>query len=258
MPTIPEEIYINALKQLLDIDRGWIPQGEGSALYIRPHMFATDAFLGVRPSDTYRFVIMTAPVGPYYPKPIRLLVADHYVRAMPGGVGFAKAAGNYGAALYPTQLAKADGFDQVLWLDGQEFKYLQECGTMNIMCVIGDTIVTPPTTETILAGITRNSLLQMLKAKGFKVEERPISITELCDAHASGELKEMFGAGTAAVLSHVAEFSYKDKVYTLPATETRTVAPMIKKYFEDYKKGAVEDIFNWLEPVGKHSLSTVK
>lgn len=258
MPHISGEIFINALHQLLDIESAWIPQSEGSALYIRPHMFATDAFLGVRPSDTYRFVILTAPVGPYYPKPIRLLVAQHYVRAMPGGVGFAKAAGNYGAALYPTTIAKEKGFDQILWLDGLEFKYLQECGTMNIICVIGDTVVTPPTTDTILAGITRNSLLHMLRDLGYKVEERPISIDELCDAQRSGQLKEMFGAGTAAVVSHVSEFSYKDEIFTLPALETRTIGPMIKKHLESYKKGIIEDRFNWLVPVRKSSLSAVK
>jgi len=258
MPPIPGEIFLNALHCLLDIDREWIPQSEGSALYLRPHMFATDASLGVKASDTYRFVIMTSPVGPYYPKPIRLLVSEKYVRAFPGGVGFAKAAGNYGATLAPAQQAKNEGFDQILWLDGMEFKYLQECGTMNIMCVIGDTVVTPNLTETILAGITRDSILHLIRDIGLKVEERPISIDEVLEAQHSGELKEMFGTGTAAVVSHVSEFSYKGKIMTLPPLEGRTVGPMIKKVLENYKKGLSDDKFNWLIPINKMSLSTAK
>jgi branched-chain amino acid aminotransferase len=256
MQPIPDEIFMNALNYLLDIDRAWIPESEGSALYIRPHMFAIDATLGVKASDNYRFVIMTSPVGPYYPKPIRLLVSEKYVRAFPGGVGFAKAAGNYGATLAPAAQAKEKGFDQILWLDGIEFKYLQECGTMNIMCVIGDTVVTPNLTDTILAGITRDSILHLIRDLGLKIEERPISIFELIEANKSGELKEMFGTGTAAVLSHVSEFSYKDEIYTLPPLEGRKVGPMIKKVLEDYKKGIQPDKFNWLVPVKKTMLSS--
>ncbi len=255
MQPIPAEIFMNALLSLLDIDRDWIPQSEGSALYLRPHMFAFDSTLGVKSSDTYRFVIMTSPVGPYYPKPIRLLVADKYVRAFPGGVGFAKAAGNYGATLAPAQQAKNKGFDQILWLDGLEFKYLQECGTMNIMCVIGDTVVTPNLTDTILAGITRDSLIHLLRDQGIKVEERPISIQEVIEANKSGELKEMFGSGTAAVLSNVSEISYKDEIYTLPPVEGRKIGPFIKKVLEDYKKSLQPDKFNWLVPV-KNLIST--
>lgn len=255
MQPIPSEIFLNALHLLLDLDSAWIPQSEGSALYLRPHMFATDTTLGVKASDTYRFVIMTSPVGPYYPKPIRLLVAQKYVRAFPGGVGFAKAAGNYGAALAPAAMAKEKGFDQMLWLDGLEFKYLQECGTMNIMCVIGDTVVTPNLTDTILAGITRDSLIHLMRDLGIKVEERPITIQEVVEAHKSGELKEMFGAGTAAVVSNVSEFSYKEEIFTLPPVEGRTIAPRIKKVLEDYKKALLPDKFNWLIPV-KNMLST--
>ncbi len=247
MQPVPEEIFMNALHALLDIDREWIPQSEGSALYLRPHMFATDATLGVKASDTYRFVIMTSPVGPYYPKPIKLQVAEKYVRAFPGGVGFSKAAGNYGATLAPAAEAKKEGFDQILWLDGLEFKYLQECGTMNIMCVINDTVVTPHLTDTILAGITRDSILNLFKNQGVKVEERAICIDELLEAHKSGALKEMFGTGTAAVVSVVSDFSYKGEVYHL--NSEAVYGPMIKKTLESYKKGMSQDIFNWLVPV---------
>jgi branched-chain amino acid aminotransferase len=254
MQPIPEEIFMNALHSLLDLDREWIPQSEGSALYLRPHMFATDVTLGVKASDTYRFVIMTSPVGPYYPKPIRLLVADRYVRAFPGGVGYVKAAGNYGATLAPAAQAKNEGFDQILWLDGLEFKYLQECGTMNIMCVIGDTVVTPNLTDTILAGITRDSLLHLMRDAGVKVEERPVTIHEVIEAHKSGELKEMFGTGTAAVVSIVSEFSYKGEIYGINQ-ENSIIAPRFKKLLEEYKKAMHNDKFNWLKPVKKTELS---
>jgi branched-chain amino acid aminotransferase len=255
MPEIPGEIFIEALHKLIDIDRAFIPQSEGAALYIRPVMFATDAYLGVRASDTYRFVIMTCPVGPYYPKPVKIKVAENYVRAFPGGVGFAKAAGNYGATLKPALDAKAEGFDQILWLDGKEFKYLQECGTMNIVCVIDGVVVTPPTTDTILAGITRDSIIHLLKDMDIPVEERPITIAEVLEAHQTGKLEEMFGAGTAAVVSHVSDFNYKGQNYELPPVEGRKIGPMIKKRLEDYKKGVFEDKMGWLFPVGKTAVS---
>ncbi len=255
MPEIPGEIFIEALHKLIDIDQAFIPQSEGSALYIRPVMFATDAYLGVRASDTYRFMIMTCPVGPYYPKPVKIKVAEKYVRAFPGGVGFAKAAGNYGATLKPALDAKAEGFDQILWLDGKEFKYLQECGTMNIVCVIDGMVITPPTTDTILAGITRDSILHLLRDMGIPVEERAITIDEVIEAHKTGHLDEMFGAGTAAVVSHVSDISYLGQNYELPPVADRKIGPMIKKHLEDYKKGAFEDKFNWLFPVNKTVVS---
>lgn len=258
MPTLPKELFNAALEKLMAVDHQWIPDFPGSALYIRPVMFAADEFLGVRASNTYKFVIMTCPVGPYYPKPIRVKMAQDYVRAFPGGVGFAKAAGNYGAVLKPTNMAKAEGFDQIVWLDGKEFKYLQECGTMNIFVVIGDTVLTPPTTDTILAGITRDSLIHLMQNSGIKVEERPITVDELVAAQANGTLREMFGTGTAAVLSQVAEWSYKDQVYTLPSVTEAKIAPAIKKQFEDYKKGIGGDPFGWLTPVAINELVAAK
>lgn len=249
MPTLPADLFIGALERLVAIDRQWIPEHEGSALYLRPVLFASDEFLGVRASNQYKFVVMTCPVGPYYPKPIRVRMAHTHVRAFPGGVGFAKAAGNYGAALYPTNRAKEEGFDQILWLDGKEFKYLQECGTMNIMVVIDDTVVTPPTTDTILAGITRDSLLTLMRHKGIRVEERPVTVDELIDAHRAGRLREMFGTGTAAVVSQVAEWSHKGILYPMPPTDEAKIAPAMKKLLEDYKHGAVEDLFGWLHPI---------
>lgn len=246
MPAIPAEIYESAVHTLVALDKDWIPMDEGSALYLRPFMFATDESLGVRASSSYKFIVFTGPVGPYYPKPVNILVAEKYVRAFPGGVGFAKAAGNYAATLKPAEMAKTRGFDQILWLDGLEFNYIQECGTMNIFAVIGDTVITPPTTDTILAGITRDSIIQLLKDKGLKIEIRPISIQELLDAHAKGELREMFGSGTAAVVSHVATLTHKDKTYELPPIEERVFGPMIKQLVIDVKSHAIDVEHDWL------------
>jgi branched-chain amino acid aminotransferase len=257
MPAVPEELFLEAVNSLSIIDKGWIPQSAGSALYIRPFIFAADESLGVRASSTYKFIVFTGPVGPYYPKPVHILVAQKYVRAFPGGVGSAKAAGNYAATLKPAEMAKEKGFDQILWLDGLEFKYLQECGTMNIFAVIGDTVLTPPTTDSILDGVTRDSILKLLTEMGIKVEVRPVSIQELIEAHKAGELKEMFGSGTAAVVSHIADISYQETVYALPAIEDRKVGPMIKKALTDIKENTVAENHGWVTPATSTILEKV-
>lgn len=249
MPEIPKEIFMNGLHTLVSIDKNWIPQYEGSALYLRPFFFATDEFLGVRASDTYHFMILACPVGPYYPKPVSILVAQKYVRAFPGGMGFAKAAGNYAMSMKPAKIANSEGYDQILWLDGIEFKYIQECGTMNIFAVVGNTVLTPPTGDTILDGVTRDSAIQLLRAMGKKVEVRPIEVNELIEAHKNGTLKEMFGTGTAAVVSHVRNIAYKGVDYSLPAIEGRKIGPVLKKALEDYKNDVVEDTMGWITPV---------
>jgi branched-chain amino acid aminotransferase len=257
MPAVPEELFLEAVNSLAIVDQDWIPQSAGSALYIRPFIFASDESLGVRASSSYKFIVFTGPVGPYYPKPVHILVAQKYVRAFPGGVGFAKAAGNYAATLKPAEMAKEEGFDQILWLDGLEFKYLQECGTMNIFAVIGDTALTPPTTDSILDGITRDSIIKLLKEMGLKIEVRPVTIQELIEAHKVGELKEMFGSGTAAVVSHVADISYQGTVYSLPAIEDRKIGPMIKKALTDIKENTVADTHGWVTPATSTILEKV-
>lgn len=260
MPVFPKDIFFQALEELIALDSEWVPRDYHSALYIRPIMFATDGFLGVRRSDTYRFIIMTGPTGPYYPKPVRLWVEEHYVRASRGGVGFAKAAGNYAASIMPAALARDRGFDQILWLDGQEYRYLQECGTMNIFAILGDkdynnvTIVTPETSDTVLKGVTRDSLLKLWRSQGYRVEVRPVTIQELLHAHEHNELREMFGTGTAAVISHVSEFSYHDKLYKLPAPADQKLSSSMKAYFENIKAGreslpAGEEFEGWLRKV---------
>ena len=255
MPTFPEELFIEALHTLVGLDKAWIPPQQGSALYIRPFMFANDEFIGVKPSQRYTFIIFTGPVGPYYPKPVSLLAETKYIRAAQGGVGAAKAAGNYAASLLPAKLANEKGYDQVLWLDAKEFEYVQEVGTMNIFFVINGKVVTPDISGTILNGITRNSIIQILKDKGYEVEERPVSIKEIVEAHKNGQLQEAFGSGTAAVVAHVSKINYNDFVMELPALEDRKVGELVKTEINQLRAGLIEDKYGWTVPV--KSLVTV-
>jgi len=249
MPEFPEDIFVEALHQLVGIDSAWIPPTEGSALYIRPYMFANGEFIGVGSSDKFKMIIFTGPVGPYYPKPVRLLVEEKYVRATEGGVGEAKAAGNYAASLLPAKLAKEKGYDQVLWMDGKEFKYIQEAGTMNLFFVIGDKVITPATDGAILKGITRSTIIQLLKDKGIVVEERKLSIDEVVEAHKAGALKEVFGSGTAVVVALVSEVRYRDFSMELPPITDDSIAVTIKKQINGIRFGVMEDKNNWVVPV---------
>lgn len=249
MPNIPEDMFLEALHLLVGLDQEWIPPQEGSALYIRPYMFANDEFIGVKPSKTYKFIIFTGPVGPYYPKPVSLLAEQKYVRAVKGGTGEAKAAGNYGGSLLPAKIAEEKGYDQVMWMDGHEFRYIQEVGTMNIFFVLGDTVVTPATDGAILKGITRDCALTILKDKGHKVEVRPLPIDDIVEAYKNGELREAFGTGTAAVVAHVSKIAYKDLVMELPPMEKRQVGEMIKKEINGLRAGTIEDTRGWVVPV---------
>lgn len=249
MPEVPAELFLDALHALVGVDKDWIPQQQGSALYIRPYMFANDEFIGVKPSQRYTFIIFTGPVGPYYPKPVSLIAETTYIRAAEGGTGEAKAAGNYAGSLLPAKLAQEKGYDQVLWLDAKEFKYIQEVGTMNIFFVIDGKVITPNTGGTILKGITRDSIIQLMKARGIPVEERPISIDEVVAASKEGTLQEAFGSGTAAVIAHVSKIAYKDEVYELPPMEDRKIGESIKTEINQLRSGLIEDKFGWLVPV---------
>ncbi len=249
MPEFPEDMFMEALHSLISIDKDWIPTVEGSSLYIRPYMFATGEFIGVQASNTYRMVIFTGPVGPYYNKPVRLLAEEKYVRAAPGGVGEAKTCGNYAASLLPAKIAKEKGFDQVLWLDAFEFKYIQEVGTMNIFFVIGDKIITPATDGAILKGITRASIIELLRDKGYEVEERRISIDEVIVAFQNGTLKEAFGTGTAAWIAHVAEIQYKDITITLPPVEERKIGKLAYDLLRGVRLGIDPDVHHWVVPI---------
>jgi branched-chain amino acid aminotransferase len=247
MPELPKELFLEAVKTIVNLDSDWIPQKKGSALYIRPFMFAMDNHVGVRASNKYRFMIVTLPVGPYYPRPVSLLAEEKYIRAALGGVGEAKAAGNYAAALYPTKLANEKGYDQVLWLDANEYKYCQEVGTMNIFFVIDGKVITPSTDGTILKGITRDSFLKILATNGITVEERPITIDEVVEAAKAGTLEECFGAGTAAVVAKVDRIGYRGTDYTVP--DHYTIANLLKDTIDGLRFGTTEDVWGWTEKV---------
>ncbi len=253
MPEFPEDIFVEALSQLLTIDKEWIPKDEESALYIRPVMMATDEFVGVKSSETFKLMIMTLPSGPYYSKPVSLLVEEHYVRACDGGVGEAKAAGNYGASLYPTMLAKQKGYDQVMWMDAKEFKYVQEVGTMNIFFVLKDVVLTPNLSGTILKGITRDSLITLMKERGVRVEERPVSMEEIYQAYKAGLLLEVFGAGTAAVVANVSKIGYKGEDILLNEDHCELTA-FLKSTINGIRKGRIADTHHWIHPVKEEVL----
>ena len=247
MPTVPEHIFMEGMRQLIQLDSNWIPNKEDHSLYIRPFMFATDEAIGVKPSEKYKFMIILSPTGPYYATPMRIYVEETYVRAVPGGIGFAKAAGNYGASMYPTAQAKLKGYDQVLWTDAFEHKYVQECGTMNVVFVIGNTAITPDLSSgTILDGVTRNSVLVLLKQLGLTVEERPLNIDEVIEAHKAGTLKEVFGTGTAATISMIKELRYKDYVMTFDV-ENWKIAPEVKSLLNGIRYGKTDDTYGWME-----------
>lgn len=246
MPQVPEEIFMEGMRKLVQLDKNWIPGKDDHSLYIRPFMFSTDELIGVRPSEKYKFMIILSPTGPYYSTPMRIYVEEQYVRAVPGGVGYAKAAGNYGAAMYATAEARKKGYDQVLWTDAFEHKYVQECGTMNVFFIIGNTAITPDLEAgTILAGVTRDSTIAILKDMGFNVEERQLSIDDVIDAYKAGVLYEVFGTGTAATISYIKELRYKDYTMEFDVTKWQT-APELKKRFNDIRYGRTEDLHGWM------------
>jgi len=246
MPAVPEEIFIEGMRLLIDIDKNWIPSKEDHSLYIRPFMFSTEATLGVKPSDSYKFMIILSPSGPYYSKPMRIYVEEKYSRAAPGGIGFAKAAGNYATSLLPTAEAHKLGYDQVLWTDPFEHKYVQEIGTMNVFFIIGDKAYTPELESgTILAGVTRDSAITILKEMGYEVVEDKINIEQIIKAHKAGELREVFGTGTAATISPIKELRYEDYVMEFKVDEW-TVSPELKKRLNDIRNCKVADRFGWM------------
>lgn len=246
MPAVPEELFMEGLRKLVDLDRNWIPQKTDHSLYIRPFMFSSDELIGVRPSDNYKFLIILSPTGPYYGAPMRINVEEKYVRAVEGGAGFAKAAGNYGAAMHATAEAKKNGYDQVLWTDASEHKYVQECGTMNVFFILGDKAITPDLNSgTILDGVTRKSVITLLREIGFNVEERPISIEEIIEAYLSGEHVEAFGTGTAATISLIKELKYKDFIMKFDLEKWKT-GPTIKAWLADIREGKRADKYNWM------------
>jgi branched-chain amino acid aminotransferase len=249
MPVIPEDLFIEGMRQLIDLDKNWIPDKRDHSLYIRPFMFSSDEVIGVKPSESYKFMIILSPTGPYYTAPMRIYVEEQYTRAAPGGVGYAKAAGNYGGSMLATAEAKKKGYDQVLWTDAFEHKYVQEIGTMNVFFIIGKTAVTPDLLNgTILSGVTRDSTMRVLQDLGFKVEEKKVSIDEIIEAYKAGQLREVFGTGTAATISLIKELRYKDYVMQFAVDEWKT-APEVKKRLDDIREGRTPDVYGWMYKV---------
>jgi len=249
MPTIDEDMFFDAMTELIKLERDWIPKDTGHSLYIRPFIFGTENFLGVHPSSTYRFMIILSPVGAYYKEgfnPVSLLVPEEYVRAVKGGVGEAKTAGNYAASLLPAEIAQKKGFTQVLWLDGEHHKYIDEVGTMNIFFVIDDEVITPPLEGSILPGVTRDTVLDLTKSWGMKVNERRISIDELIQSSKEGRLQEVFGTGTAAVISPVDEIQYRDTNININHGQ---IGPIARRLFDEIsgiQYGEISDTHGWI------------
>lgn len=255
MPELPVDLFMSGLHELIKLDAGWIPKGEGQSLYIRPFMFASDEYVGIKPSDEYIFAIIASPVGAYYSTPVKVYVSEEFTRAFPGGVGFAKVAGNYGAALYPALQIQKKGYHQVLWLDGIEKRYFQEIGTMNVFFNINNQKLLTPSLEegTILAGITRNSVITLAKESGLEVEERRITTEEIFSAIENRDLAEAFGSGTAATISHISDIGYRDKNYELPEINEELFSVKVKAMLNDIKKGKVSDTHDWIYKVNRGS-----
>lgn len=252
IPEINKELFVGGLRKLINLDQDWVPQKQGNALYIRPFVFATDNYLAVKASSTYQFFIITSPVGAYYDEgidPVSLITSDEYARSVPGGVGHVKTPGNYAASLLPAQKAKQKGFTQVLWLDAKERRYIEEVGTMNIFFLIDDVLVTPPLKGAILNGITRRSVIQLAQKWGITVNERPITIDEVIEKAEAGHLREVFGTGTAAVISPVGKIQHKWKSITI---NDHKIGPFAQKLYDTItgiQDGRLEDPFGWMTPV---------
>lgn len=249
MAQLPEWTFTEGLKEIINLDKSWIPTGEESALYIRPFMFGTEAFLGVKASTSYRFMIILSPVGAYYSKPVKVKIEKHFSRAMPGGVGSAKTSGNYAASIYPAKKGMEEGYDQLIWTDAKDHNRIEESGTMNIMFVLDSKLITPKLSSSILPGITRDSILTIANDWGLEVEERDIYVDEIVKGIESKSLTEAFGVGTAATIAHIAAIGHDGIDYYLPAVETREISNKLGKYLNDYKRGRIEDVHNWLMEV---------
>ncbi len=248
MPEVPESVFLDGLNELIKLDSEWVPQDEIKSLYIRPFLFSSSEFIAARPSERFTFAIICSPVGPYYAGAVKVKIEDQYTRATGGGIGFTKAAGNYGGAFYPTAQAIEEGYNQVIWTDHRTHEWIEESGTMNIMLRIGDKMLTPPLTDRILAGITRDSIVTLLREWGYDVEERPISVKEVVEAAQSGELKEAFGMGTAAVVSVIQQIGHEGTRYDIPTPEDG-MATKIRKGLNDIRLGRTEDTHGWMKPV---------
>jgi branched-chain amino acid aminotransferase len=247
MPVVPEGLFLDCIQKLLEVDKEWVPNRDGYSLYIRPFIIATDEYIGIKPSNEYKFIIFTCPVGAYYSEPVNVKIEEVYTRAAEGGVGRAKTAGNYGASLYPAKLALDNDFQQLIWTDAKEHKYIEEAGTMNVCFVMDDVLITPSEdSDTILRGVTKRSVVELAESWGVKVEERKVTVEEIVNAARSGKLQDAFGAGTAATIAPIAKIGFRDEIFNLPSIESRTLSNRIKKELNGIKSGELPDTFNWI------------
>ena len=248
MPVVDEDLFMEALKRLITIEKDWIPRGIGTSLYIRPTMIATERALGVHPANEHLFFIIMGPVGAYYPEgfsPTKIYVSEEYVRSVRGGTGYCKVAGNYAASLYASRMANELGYTQVLWLDALEMRYVEEVGTSNIFFIIGDELITPPLGGTILPGVTRDSVIKIARSWNIPVSERPISIDEILDASANGSLKEAFASGTAAIVSPIGQIYYRGQVHVINEGTTGALTEKLYNEILQIQYGEKEDPFGW-------------
>lgn len=245
MPHVPEEAFVESIAALVSLDREWIPKAAHHSLYIRPFMFASDPYLGVQPAGTYKFMILTCPVGAYFTKPLKVKVETKYSRASEGGFGYAKAAGNYGGSMFPGKEALKEGYDQLIWTDARDHEYVEELGAANVMFMLNGTLVTPSTRDTILKGVTRDSVLTLARKWGVPVEERRVSVAEVIDGLKSGKLTEAFGVGTAATIASIASIGHEGQLYTLPDQSHAEFSNKALKTLNEIRYGFTEDEFNW-------------
>ena len=246
MPPVPEHIFMDGLKQLIELDANWVPKGDGNSLYVRPVLFATDPVLGVKPSETYSFIIMTSPTAAYYTDPLKVVIEKTYSRASRSGTGFAKAAGNYAGALYPTQLAQQKGYNQVIWTDAATNTKVEESGTMNLMFVINGVLITPSLSPSKLAGITRDSVIELARHWGMLVQERDVSVSEIIGAFKAGTLQEAFGTGTAANIAHISVIGHEGEDFSVPESDIESFSNRALRFLTDLKAGRAADPFGWI------------
>ncbi len=248
MPKLPKKLFMEAISMVVKKDKEWLKRA--GQLYLRPFVFATDAYLGVKASETYVFAVLACPVGPYFTKPLNLKIETRYSRSTPGGVGFAKAAGNYAASMLPSMLAQKEGYDQLIWTDSQSHSFIEESGVMNIACIMNGALVTPVVSETILSGITRKSILEIAQDLGYKVEERKLSVDELLKGILDGSVAEVFGMGTAATIVRVATITHEGKKYTLADRGEMSIAAKLYAELDGIKRGTKKDTHRWVKKIG--------
>lgn len=245
----PESLFLDGLRELIRVDQSWVPPADAGALYVRPLLFSTDPSVRVKPAEHFRFLIFTFPYSSYYSAPVDVVATERYVRAFPGGTGDVKPCGNYAASLIAEQEARSAGAHSVMWLDGREHSYIEECGVMNVFFLVGDEVITPPLTGTILPGVTRDSVITLLKEMGIRVREEAIAIQDLLSYRDSGMLNESFGTGTAATVSHIGRIRYRGETIELPPVDQRTVGPAVREKLLAVMTGRAPDPHGWVEAV---------